>query len=145
MKWFCAATIVFLAIIAIPIAYSCFQIASTEAIVGLMVLIGVEIVMLLLLASLYGTEYILTPQKTGHQSIRSDRRYQDDTSGENRIHGKNTYTVGIQIIRRQLLRRILLLASIGRAFMVMTNFKDGVLIKSKQGTYVITPGTRRFS
>ena len=29
--------------------------------------------------------------------------------------------------------------SVGRAFMVITNFRDGVLIKTKNGNYVITP------
>jgi len=29
--------------------------------------------------------------------------------------------------------------SVGRAFMVITNFRDGVLIKAKNGNYVITP------
>jgi hypothetical protein len=29
--------------------------------------------------------------------------------------------------------------SIGKTFVVMTNFNDGVLIKTKKGNYVITP------
>jgi hypothetical protein len=29
--------------------------------------------------------------------------------------------------------------NIGRTFMVITNFRDGVLIRTKQGTYLITP------
>jgi len=28
---------------------------------------------------------------------------------------------------------------LGRAFMVITNFEDGVLIKTKHGNYIITP------
>ena len=29
--------------------------------------------------------------------------------------------------------------NVGRAFMVITNFRDGVLIKAQHGNYVITP------
>jgi hypothetical protein len=29
--------------------------------------------------------------------------------------------------------------NVGRAFVVITNFKDGVLIKTKKGNYLITP------
>jgi hypothetical protein len=31
--------------------------------------------------------------------------------------------------------------NIGRAFVVITNFRDGVLIRAKQGIYLITPRT----
>jgi len=31
------------------------------------------------------------------------------------------------------------LPSLGRAFMVITNYRDGVLMKAENGNYVITP------
>lgn len=139
LKWFYTATMAFLAIVTIPIVYSYLQTTSLEAIAGLLVLIGVEIVMLSLLSSLYGTEYILTTQELVVKASVL-------IGGTKTIPLKTVESMertlipfGFRLFGASFYGGYYYLPSIGRAFVVMTNFKDGVLIKSKQGTYVITP------
>jgi hypothetical protein len=142
LKWFYTATAAFLAVTAIPIVYSYLQTTNPAAIVGLLVLIEVEIVMLSLLASLYGTEYILTPQKLVVKAsvlIGGTKTIPLKTiESMERTH----ILLGFRLFGASFYGGYYYLPTIGRAFVVMTNFKDALLIKSKQGTYLITPRNR---
>ena len=139
LKWFYLAAVALLAIIAIPITYSCLQAQMTQAIIGLIVLIGMEIVMLSLLASLCGTEYILTSEELVIKAsvlIGGTKTIPLETiESVERTH----IPFGFRIFGASFYGGYYYLPGIGSAFLVMTNFKDGVLVKSKQGTYVITP------
>ena len=141
LKWFYAATVAFLAIVAVAVTVTFLYIQTTvtEAVVGLTVLVGVEIVMLSLLTALYRTEYILTSEELIIKA--SFLIGGTKTISLNNIESieKTLIPLGFRIFGASFYGGYYYLPSIGRAFVVMTNFKDGVLIRSKQGTYVITP------
>jgi membrane protein YdbS with pleckstrin-like domain len=109
-------------------------------IVVLVVVIGfVEIIMLWILASIYRTRYILTEDELILKAPRL-------IGGRKRIPLETINSVertlipfGFRLFGASFYGGYYYLPSVGKAFMVITNFKDGVLVKAKHGNYVITP------
>lgn len=102
----------------------------------------VEIIMLLILRSLYRTRYILTEEEL---VIRTTRLI----GGEKRILLDNVESVeetliplGIRLFGASFHGGYYQIPGLGRAFVAMTNFNDGLLIKTKQGNFIITPRER---
>ena len=95
--------------------------------------------MLLILISIYRTEYTLTDEEF---VIRATRL----VGGSKRIclrdvvHAEKTLIpYGIRLFGASFHGGYYHVPGLGRAFMVITNFEDGVLIKTKHGNYIITP------
>ncbi len=105
--------------------------------VGVSVL--VEAVMLRILASIYGTRYILTD---GELIIRATKLI----GGSKRVDLKDVVSVertlipvGVRLFGASFYGGYYYIPGFGRAFVAITNFHDGVLVETKRGNYIITP------
>lgn len=99
----------------------------------------VELVMLWILASIYGTRYILTENELILKASRL-------IGGKKRIPLKTIKSMnrtlipfGFRIFGASFYGGYYYFPSVGRAFMVITNFRDGILIKAEHENYVFTP------
>jgi hypothetical protein len=135
-----AGLAVFIAAIIAFFAYASFF--TPFGIVGLAataVLTFVEAIMLLILTSILKTRYVLTDETL---FIRANRLI----GGNKHIHlreitsvERTLMPVGLRLFGASFYGGYYRIPGLGRAFMVITNFTDGVLIKTKSDNYVITP------
>lgn len=112
---------------------------GTLGILAVVTLSIVEVVMLLLLRSLYQTRYLLTQDNL---VIRTTRLI----GGEKIIPLKTVESIertlipfGIRLFGASFHGGYYQIPGLGRAFLAITNFKDGLLIKTRLGNYIITP------
>lgn len=136
--------IAFAVFIAALVAF--FAYASSFTAMGIVVLASIaavlvfaEIIMLLILVSIHRTKYILTDEELIIKTTKL-------IGG-----GKHIYLKDVVSIERALIPFAIRLFGasfhgghyyiprLGRAFMVITNFDDGVLIMTKHENYIITP------
>jgi hypothetical protein len=130
----------FIAVLIVFFAYASFF--TPMGIMGLAavaVSIFVEVIMLLILDSIHRTRYVLTNDEL---LIRATRLI----GGSKRIHLRDVEHVektlipfGIRLFGASFHGGYYQIPGLGRAYMIMTNFEDGVLIKTKYGNYIITP------
>lgn len=131
---------VFIAAVIAFFAYASFF--TPLGIVGLVataVSIFVEAVMLLILTSILKTKYILTDEALVVRATRF-------IGGDKSIHLREIVSVertlmpfGLRLFGASFYGGYYQIPGLGRAFMVVTNFTDGVLVKTKGGNYIITP------
>ena len=103
------------------------------------VIILVEIVMIWTVASIYRTRYVLTDNELVIETSRligGTKKIPLDTIESLQ---RTLIPFGIKLLGASFHGGYYYLPSLGRAFMVITNYRDGVLIKAKNGNYVITP------
>ena len=140
---FYAGTVVFVSVVFGVVFYFIFTEEPPSSLVGIVVLVCVVIlvegIMLWLLASLYRTKYILTETELVLQAPRL-------IGGTKRIPLETITSMertlipfGFRLFGASFYGGHYYIPGIGRAYMVTTNFDDGVLIKAANGTYVITP------
>lgn len=99
----------------------------------------VEVIMVLILTSVYRTRYVLSDEEL---VIRATRVIGGSKSISLRdvVHVEKTLIpFGLRLFGASFHGGYYQIPGLGRVFMVMTNFDDGVLIKTKQGNYIITP------
>lgn len=103
------------------------------------VLVLIEAMMLLILASVYRTRYILTEEEIVIKATRL-------IGGDKRVSLRAVRSVertlipfGLKLFGASFHGGYYHVPGLGRAFMTMTNFNDGVLIKTERGNYIITP------
>jgi hypothetical protein len=137
--WFYVAIVAFIAALGVFISYIYLQTLRIEVLVGLVVIVGVEVVIASLLASLWSTKYVLSEQKL---IVKASVL----VGGTKRIPLKSIESIertlipfGFRLFGASFYGGYYYFPGVGRAFMVMTNFKDGVLLKTKHGNYIITP------
>jgi hypothetical protein len=130
---------VFIAAIAVIIVGLRFPTLQAGEIIGLVVLAAVEAVMLSILASIYRTRYILDDREL---VLRASWFI----GGNKRIPLKEIKSVertlipfGVRLFGASFYGGYYYLPSVRRTFMVITNFRDGVLIRAEHQNYVITP------
>ena len=131
---------VFLAALIGFFTYACFF--TPIGILGLtavVVLIFVEAIMLLILISIYRTEYFLTNKGL---VIKTSRLI----GGSKRVSLRDIVDVekmlipfGLRLFGASFYGGYYQIPGLGRAFMAITNFNDGVLIRTKHRNYIITP------
>jgi len=103
------------------------------------VIILVEAVMLGAVASIYRTRYILTDSELILETsslIGGSKTIPLETIQSMQ---RTLIPFGIKLLGASFHGGYYYLPSLGRAFMVITNYRDGVLIKAQNGIYVITP------
>ncbi len=139
LTWLYGGIVLFIAALGFFFTYLYLQSPRIEALVGLVVLAAVETLMLSLLASIYKTRYILTEREL----ILKASRF---IGGTKKIPLKQIESVkrtlipfGFRLFGASFYGGYYYFPGLGKAFMVMTNFKDGVIIRSKEGNYIITP------
>ena len=103
------------------------------------VIILVEAVMLWAVASIYRTRYILTDSELILETsslIGGSKTIPLETIQSMQ---RTLIPFGIKLLGASFHGGYYYLPSLGRAFMVITNYRDGVLMKATNGNYVITP------
>ena len=105
-------------------------------------MIVIEVVMVLLLRSIYRTRYILTDEKL---VIKTSKLI----GGNKTIPLKTIDSVeatpiplGLRMFGASFHGGYYHVPNVGKTFEAITNFHDGLLIKSRTGNYVITPRNR---
>ena len=140
IAWSYGGLALFIAILAVVFAFAgLFTPMETGGIVAAVVLVFVEAVMLLILRSLYATRYLLSDQEL---VIKTSRLI----GGTKRIPLSNVKSVeetlipfGIRLFGASFHGGYYQIPNLGRAFVAITNFQDGLLVKSKNQNYIITP------
>jgi hypothetical protein len=136
---FYAAMIVVIAALGLLFVYLYLQSPQIAEIIGLIVIVAVEIIIVSLVASIYRTTYTLTQKELVIKAsilIGGTKRILMETieSAE-----KTLIPFGIRLFGASGYGGYWYFPNIGRAFVAITNFKDGVLIKTQHGIYLITP------
>jgi hypothetical protein len=137
--WLYGALVVFLGALGGFFGYMFLRSPRVGMVVGLVVVLGVEVVVLLILVSIYGTSYVLTERELvlkasvlvgGTKTVRLDTV---------RSVERTLIPFGFRLFGASFYGGYYYFPGLGRAFVVMTNFRDGVLIKTVDCNYVITP------
>jgi hypothetical protein len=139
LTWFYVATTVLVAALGLLIGYFYLQMPRTWGIIGLVVIAAVEIIMVSLVASIYTTSYTLTPKELSIKAsilIGGTKRVPVETIESAQ---RTLIPFGIRLFGASGYGGYYYFPNVGRAFVAITNFKDGVLIKTKRGNYLITP------
>lgn len=114
--------------------------APLERIVVATIVVGfAESIMIWVAVSIYRTRYILTDNELilkAPRLIGGSKRIPLDTIES--IH-RSLVPFGLKLFGVSFYGGHYYLPGVGKAFIVITNFRDGVLIKAKHGNYVITP------
>lgn len=137
LAWVYVATTALVAALALFFVYLYLQ---APVLGGLVVVIVVlEMIIISIAVSLYTTRYTLTQSELILKAsifIGGTKRISLDTieSAE-----RTLIPFGIRLFGASGYGGYYYFPNIGRAFVVITNFRDGVLIKAKQGIYLITP------
>ena len=140
ISWSYGGLAIFIAAMAVAFALAgFFTPMETGGIVVAIVLAFVEAIMLLILRSLYTTKYILSDQEI---IIKTSRLI----GGTKRITLRNIESVektlipfGIRLFGASFHGGYYQIPNLGRAFMAITNYNDGLLIKTKNENFIITP------
>lgn len=130
---FIAAMVVFFTLAGI------FTPMQAGGIVSAVVIVFVETIILFILRSLYTTVYVLTEYEIILKTTRL-------IGGTKTIALKDVESVketlipfGIRLFGASFHGGYYKIPNLGRAFLAITNFNDGLLIKTKKGNYIITP------
>lgn len=108
-------------------------------IAGSLILVLIEPILILIIASLYKTRYILTGSELLIRTtvlIGGDKRIH---LGEVESVEKTLIPWGIKLFGASFHGGYYKFPGLGRAFLAMTNFEDGLLLRTKKGNYIITP------
>jgi hypothetical protein len=139
LVWLYTGTAVLIAALGVLIIYLYVQTQRVEIIVGLVVVVVVEIIIISIAASIHRTEYTLTQ----HELIMRASVF---IGGTKKISLETIESIertlipfGIRLFGATGYGGYFYFPNVGRTFMVITNFRDGVLMKTKQGNYLITP------
>jgi hypothetical protein len=140
IAWSYGGLCIFIAAIAVGFALAgIFTPMQAGGIVSALVLVIVEAIMLLILRSLYTTKYVLTEHEIKLQTTRL-------IGGNKTISLKDVESVeetlipfGVRLFGASFHGGYYEIPNLGKAFLAITNFNDGVLIKTKKGNYIITP------
>lgn len=139
LAWFYNATAVLIAALGVFITYLYLETQKIGLIIGLLVIVAVEIIIISIAVSMHRTEYALTQHELTMRAsvfIGGTKRVSLETleSAE-----RTLIPFGIRLFGATGYGGYYYFPNVGRTFMVITNFRDGVLIKTKQGNYLITP------
>ena len=109
---------------------------------GLVAALGVsiiEVIMLLILRSLYTTKYVLTDHELTIQTtklIGGSKKVSLDTIESVE---RTLIPFGFRLFGASFHGGYFKIPNLGRAFLAITNYNDGLPIKSRKGNFIITP------
>jgi hypothetical protein len=135
-----AAIVILIAAVIAFFAYASFF--TPLGIVGLVavaVSVFVDAIILLILASIYRTKYVLTEDEliiTATRLIGGSKLI--NLRDVVRVR-RTLIPVGVRLFGASFYGGYFYIPGLGRAFVAITNFHDGVLIETKRGNYLITP------
>lgn len=129
--------IVALAVLFLYLAFSTPM--GTVGIAASIVSAFVGLILLLVLASLYRTRYILTSQTLIIKTTKLIGGNRTILLKTVKSVKKTMIPFGIKLFGASLHGGYYHIPGLGRAFLAITNFRDGLLIKADNGNYIITP------
>lgn len=140
VKWCYQVLVIFIATLMVFFTYA--SLFTPMCSLGIIALIGtasVETIMLLILRSLHKTRYVLTERNLHIETTKL-------IGGERRIPLEEVQSVektliplGIKLFGASFHGGYYNIPGLGKAFLAITNFKDGLLIKTQKRSYIITP------
>jgi hypothetical protein len=139
LAWFYNAIAGLLAALGVLLIYLYLQTQQLALAVSLAVVVVVEIIVLSIAVSIHRTEYIVKPNELTLRAsvfIGGTKRIPLETIESAQ---RTPIPFGIRLFGASGYGGYCYFPSIGRAFVVITNFRDGVLIKTRQDNYLITP------
>ncbi|MDH5734053.1 MAG: PH domain-containing protein [Candidatus Bathyarchaeota archaeon] len=129
------------AVIAFFVYAGLFTPMGNVGLIAAVVSIFVEAIMLLILTSIYRTRYTLTNEQLVIKATKL-------IGGNKRVHLKESTNVertlmpfGLKLFGASFHGGYYYVPRLGRAYLTITNFSDGVLIKTKNENYITTPNT----
>jgi membrane protein YdbS with pleckstrin-like domain len=140
VTWAYGALVVFIA--AVVAFFICAAFCTPMGNMGIVAAVGsavVELIMLSIVRSLYCTRYILTKEELVIKTTRligGDKRIPLNTVESVE---KTLMPFGVRLFGASFHGGYCWFPNLGRAFVAMTNFSDGLLIRTNQGNYIITP------
>ena len=140
---FYAGMAVFVAAILGIVFFFIFTEGPPNSLLGLIVLVTVAVfvegIMLWLLASFYRTTYTLTDTELIVKAPRLIGGAKTIPLGTVTSAQRTVIPFGVRLFGASFYGGHYYFPSVGRAFMVITNYRDGVLVKTTKGNYIITP------
>ena len=134
---------IFVSVVFTVVFYFVYTEAPPNGLVAMAVLVPttilVEVVMLWAVASIYRTKYVLTDTELILEApslIGGTKRISLETIESMQ---KTLIPFGFRLFGASFYGGYYYFPNVGKTFMVITNYKDGVLIKAQQGSYLITP------
>lgn len=136
-----AAVAVFIATLIVILAYLSLSVAPIELVFASIALVPVEAVMLSLLVSFHRTEYILTKEELVIRTSRLIALTKEKTVPLAKVKSVERILIpfGLRLFGASFYGGHYYIPGLGRAFVTMTNFHDGVLLRTENGSYIITP------
>jgi len=110
--------------------------SGVYAAVLLLIVLGVFV---LLLASLYRTRYVLDEKKLLIKTSRLIGGSKTIVLDDVVFVDKTLIPFGVRLFGASFHGGYYQVPGLGRAFMAITNYSDGLLIKTRRGNYIITP------
>ena len=138
--WMYGGIVVFITALMVFFVYAgFFTPMGVMGIVASIVVAFVEVVMLLILRSLHRTRYVLTDEELVIKTTKL-------IGGGKRISLRTIKSLeetlipfGIKLFGASFHGGYYQIPGLGRAFLAITNFNDGLLIKTQNANYIITP------
>jgi hypothetical protein len=136
-----AVVVVFIAVLIVIFAYLAFSVAPFELVFASIVLVPIEAVMLSLLTSFHRTEYILTREELVIKTSRLIALTKERRVPLAKVKSveRTLIPFGLRLFGASFYGGYYYIPGLGRAFVTMTNFNDGVLLRTEDGNYIITP------
>jgi len=132
--------LIFLTALSVFFFYAAFY--TSMGIVGIAAAIVsalIGVIILLIFVSLYRTRYILTDEKLIIKTTKLIGGSKTIPLGTVKSVEKILIPFGIRLFGASFHGGYYHIPSLGRAFLTITNFRDGLLIKTDKNNYVITP------
>lgn len=129
-------------IIALIIFFAFISILTSMKAVGLVViaiLAVIEAIMLSLYNSLYKTRYVITEDKLIIKTSKLIGGNKEISIKDIKSIQRTLIPFGLRLFGASFYDGYYYIPSLGKAFLAITNFKDGLLIKTKNSNYIITP------
>lgn len=140
IAWSYGGLCIFITVLAVGFALAgIFTPMQAGGIVSAVVLVIVEAIMLLILRSLYTTKYILTDREIILKTTRLIGGTKTIALEDVESVEETLIPFGVRLFGASFHGGYYEIPNLGRAFLAITNFNDGVLIKTKKGNYIITP------
>ena len=140
IAWSYGGLVIFIAVMIVFFALAgIFTPMQAGGLVSALVLVIVEAIILLILRSLYATKYVLTEQELILKTTRLIGGSKTISLNDVESVEETLIPFGIRLFGASFHGGYYEIPNLGRAFLAITNFNDGVLIKTKKGNYIITP------
>ncbi len=140
VKWIYQVLVIFIATLMVFFAYASFF--TPMGSLGIAALIGtaiVEAIILLILRSLNKTRYIITERELQIETTKLIGGEKIIPLEEVQSVEKTLIPFGIKLFGASFHGGYYNIPGLGRAYLTITNFKDGLLIKTRNWSYIITP------